>query len=71
MAHDVKFSIPERSLGQSDVEFDVWKDDVKLGTLKISKGSLVWFPFGTSVGHRIDWSKFDSLMQDQPKVERR
>ena len=71
MAHDVKFSIPERSLGHSDVEFDVWKDDVKLGTLKISKGSLVWFPYGTSVGHRISWSKFDEMMQGQPKVERR
>ncbi len=48
MAHDVKFSIQKRTLGSADVEFDVNKDGSKLGTLKISKGSVVWFPVGIS-----------------------
>ena len=62
MAHDVKFSIPKRALGTADVEFDVHRDGSKLGTLKVSKGSLVWFPSGTSYGHKIGWKKFDELM---------
>lgn len=64
MAHDVKFSIPKRTLGTADVEFDVHRDGNKLGTLKVSKGSLVWFPSGTSYGHKIGWKKFDKLMKD-------
>ena len=63
MAHDVSFSIPKRTLGRSDVEFDVKRDDVKLGTLKISKGTVVWFPSGTTYGHKMGWKKFDELMR--------
>ena len=63
MAHDVSFSIPTRKLGTADVVFDVNQDGKKLGTLKISKGSLVWFPSGTIYGHKMDWEKFDQLMQ--------
>ncbi len=37
MAHDVKFSIPSRDLGRADIEFAVWKDGTKLGTLAVSK----------------------------------
>lgn len=65
MAHDVRFSIPTRKLGTADVEFDVNKNGKKLGTLKISKGSLVWFPSGTTYGHKMGWTKFDQLMQDR------
>jgi hypothetical protein len=64
MAHDVSFSIPNRSLGKSDVEFSVNKDGTKLGTLKVSNGSIVWFPTGTTYGHRMTWTKFDKLMKD-------
>ena len=63
MAHDVKFSIPKRTLGTADVEFDVHRDSKMLGTLKVSKGSLVWFPSGTTYGHKVGWEKFDEFMQ--------
>jgi len=43
MAHNVKFSIPERDLGRSDVEFCVSDGRAKIGTLKVSKGTVVWF----------------------------
>jgi hypothetical protein len=65
MAHNVKFTIPKRELGTADIEFDVHRDGSKLGTLKISKGSLVWFPSGTTYGHKIGWKKFDLLMQEK------
>ena len=72
MAYEVTFSIPERELGKSDVEFDVYQDGTKLGTLKISKGSIVWFPLNTQIGHKMAWSKFDRLMQEHAgQTERR
>lgn len=63
MAHEVDFSIPSRDLGRSDVEFNVKKDGKKIGTLKVSKGSVVWFPTDTSYGYKLTWSEFDQLMQ--------
>jgi len=64
MAHNVSFSVPNRPLGKSDVEFYVNKDEAKLGTLKISNGSIVWFPSGTIYGHKMTWAKFDKLMKE-------
>ncbi len=63
MAHDVQFSIPNRPLGRADVDFQVWRDGSMHGTLKVSKGTIVWFPSNTSYGYRIGWGKFDELMQ--------
>lgn len=47
MAHDVKFSIPKRTLGKSDVEFDVNRDGSKLGYFENIKRyiSLVSFRY--------------------------
>ena len=64
MAHNVIFTVPGRPLGKSDIEFSVSKDGSKLGTLNISNGSLVWFPVGTTYGHRMTWTKFDKFMKE-------
>ncbi len=64
MAHEVKYTVPKNQLGKSDVKFSVKKDGATLGELKISNGSLVWFPHGTTYGHRITWTKFDELMKE-------
>ena len=72
MAHDVIFNIPSRSLGKSDVEFQVKKDGATLGTLKVSKGSVVWFPANTTYGYKVNWSKFDSILKENgTETERR
>lgn len=39
-AHEVHFTVPARPLGKADIEFDVYADGAKLGSLKVSKGSL-------------------------------
>lgn len=44
MAHDVTFTVPDRPLGKNDVAFVVRQSGGKLGTLKVSKGALVWKP---------------------------
>jgi hypothetical protein len=69
--HDVRFSIPERELGKADIEFKVKKASKTFGTLRISKGSMVWFPKDTSYGYKIGWNDFDGLMRSQKKYEKR
>ena len=71
MAKDVEFSVPRRKLGRSDVEFLVKSDDTVLGTLKISNGSLVWFPKKTTYGYRMAWEKFDKIMKEHALGEER
>ena len=63
MAHNVKFSIPERDLGRSDVEFRVSNGGSKIGTLKVSKGTVVWVPKDNTYGFKIGWKDFDDLLQ--------
>lgn len=65
MAHDVKFSIPERDLGRADVEFSVSHGGSKVGTLKVSKGSVVWVPKDQTHGYKIGWKDFDTVMRER------
>jgi hypothetical protein len=69
MAHQVKFSIPERELGRSDIEFKVRKGRKNtkgvVGTLKISKGAVVWTPTGLAKGYKIGWSTLASLIMNK------
>ena len=69
MAFNVEFKVPSRNLGKSDVEFIVRQNSSVLGTLTISKGTLVWFPKGTNTGYRMGWSRFNSLMKKHAKGE--
>jgi len=67
MSHKVTFSIPERELGREDVEFKINFKGAKVGTLKVSKGTLVWVPKDHTYGHKIGWKDFDVLMKEQLK----
>lgn len=69
MAHEVKFSIPERELGRADIEFSVKRNATKLGTLKVSKGSVVWVPKDKTYGHTMGWDQFDEVMKAVGKRE--
>lgn len=69
--HDVRFSIPERELGKADIEFKIKKDGKLFGMLRVSKGSIVWFPKDKSYGHKTGWDKFDQFMQSQARYEKR
>jgi hypothetical protein len=71
MAHDVKFSLPERTLGKSDVEFKISNNSGLMGTLCVSKGSLVWYPKGNTYGYKVSWTKFDTFMKEQQQSESR
>lgn len=62
--HDVGFTLPERWLGKADAEFKVYEDGKLLGTLAISNGSVVWWPTGTTYGHKMRWGRFDAIMKE-------
>ena len=67
--HDVRFNIPERKLGNSDIEFTVYSDDARLGVLKISKGALVWRSANKKRGHIVAWDAFDRLAREYGRRE--
>ncbi len=71
MAHEVNFTIPERSLGKADVEFKVKEDGSVIGTLKVSNGSVVWVPKNKEYGYRLKWVAFDAAMQEKGKSEKK
>lgn len=63
MAHDVRFQVPWRGLGKEDVVFRVHRDDELLGTLKVSKGAIVWWPGKAKLGYKMRWERFDQVMR--------
>ncbi len=71
MTHDVSMTIPSRMLGKTDARFAVYEDGELLGTLEVSKGAIVWFPPGTTYGHKVRWRDFDAMMRQRQRFERR
>ena len=69
MPHRVRFSIPERELGTADATFKIERNGAMLGTLKISRGTIVWVPSGNSYGHKMSWNKSQEMMTTHGKRE--
>lgn len=62
--HDIFMAMPEKVVLNKDVVFDVYSDKSKLGTLKISKGSLEWAPANFIKGFHMEWEQFDGMMRE-------
>jgi len=62
MAHDVNFTVPLRPLQYKDIEFHVKKDEATLGTLKVSRGGVVWRPRDYKYGYFLTWTKVDEVI---------
>lgn len=70
--HQVNFSVPARPLERADIVFDVLADGEKLGTLEVSKGSVVWWPKGTTNGWKMGWERLDAVFKEHAiRQERR
>ena len=63
-AHDIEIALPPKVVLHKDVTFVVKSDGIKLGELRISKGSLDWWPAKHHSGCRLTWERFDALMQE-------
>ena len=68
--HDVKFTVPKRSLGKTDVVFTIDRDGEYFGELKISNGAVVWVPRYAKTEYVISWSRFDEAMRDYARKRR-
>lgn len=62
--HEVRFVLPWRRLGKEDVIFRVEQDGELLGTLKVSKGAVVWWPGRAKLGFKMSWERFDRAMRE-------
>lgn len=62
--HDVRFDVPVRRLGKTDVNFYIEVDGETFGQLSISNGAIVWFPKGSKNGRKMGWKKFDEMMEE-------
>ncbi len=69
MAYKVDYHLPARMLGAADVEFQIKENGKKLGTLKVSNGSVTWFKINASNGKRIHWRKFAEAMDHAEGVK--
>ncbi|MGH9580885.1 MAG: hypothetical protein ACRD2R_07825 [Terriglobales bacterium] len=71
--HRVKFNVPFRDLGRSDVKFKVYtgkrKERRLLGTLLVSHGAIVWRPNKARERGTVtkDWHEFDRLMTNSKR----
>ena len=62
--HDIFMAMPEKVVLNKDVVFDVYSDKSKLGTLKVSKGTVEWAPSNFVHGFHLVWEHFDKLMRE-------
>ena len=65
--HTVTIDVPKRQVSRADVKFQVKADEKVLGTLTVSKGAVVWFPFGTKYGYKMGWTKFHRFMKEEAR----
>lgn len=70
MVHEVRFTIPERELGNADIEFSVRQDGELLGRLAVSKGAVVWVPRDHTYGFKMQWADFAELLVREGKSEK-
>ena len=61
--HDVEMSIPTTKMVlHADVVFEIRADGEKLGELRVSQGTIDWYPRGVQRGVSLTWEQFDLLM---------
>ena len=59
--HHVDFAVPQRPLGNADIEFAVFREGARFGTLRVSKGAVVWTPANAKRSFRLAWAQLSDL----------
>jgi hypothetical protein len=62
--HEVYFSLPTRNIMNADAEFEIISDGNKLGSLRISRGSLEWQPANSPLRLQMSWENFNDVMRE-------
>ena len=64
--HDVEMSIPTTKMVlHADVVFEIRADGEKLGELRVSQGTIDWYPRRVQHGVSLTWEQFDQLMEQR------
>ncbi len=63
--HSLFLTIPAKTLLHKDAVLDVFSDEEKLGTLKISQGSIAWRPRKHKADIDMTWEAFDKMLRDR------
>ena len=66
--HRVIMRQTREQIVNTDIEFIIREETSKLGELHVSKGSIEWLPSNGRYKHRMSWSKFTRMMQEDKKV---
>ncbi|MEW6614803.1 MAG: hypothetical protein AB1401_04995 [Thermodesulfobacteriota bacterium] len=61
--HEIYMNMPTKIVLNKDTDFEIYSDGNKLGTLKISKGTIEWAPANYTYGFHLSWKEFDEIMQ--------
>ena len=62
--HTIDFDIPAQSMGNVDITCHPRSNGRKLGTLRLSKGTVDWTPAKKSVNfRRFTWERFRDLLE--------
>jgi hypothetical protein len=62
--HDIEVEIPPRLVLHKDVSFVIKSDGLKLGELRVSKGTIDWRPGNKRKVVSLTWEQFDRLMRE-------
>jgi hypothetical protein len=60
--HKIEMSQPSKAVLHNDVTFEIFSDEEKLGTLKVSKGGADWTPSRRHNAKTITWETFAKAM---------
>lgn len=52
------------AVDSADLVIEVASDDLKLGELRVSRGSIDWVPRAHASARSLEWEEFDHLMQE-------
>jgi hypothetical protein len=69
--HEVTMSLPKGVVINADVVFVVASDGLKLGELRLSKGTVDWRPaHAKKIEYRVGWERFAEVMQEHGRTRR-
>lgn len=58
-------------MAHADVEFNVYDDNGKFGTLRVSEGAAVWFPYDAKVVRKLTRFQFHKAFEEKGRLEER
>ena len=62
--HRIELQLPVNAIMNADARFVVFSDDEKLGELRVSKGTIDWWPARRRAAIVMSWEKFARVMEE-------